>query len=125
MMTLIVLFVSLLVFRGHVSGEHQRGPEASPPARQASNPSLAAPADASTLRCSRCMDRPGITVEMVQDDLICKIPPKGRLWSTAPEQDDPVSCILDKPRNWNPREDAHGMPLFEYTTLMKRKGVTR
>jgi hypothetical protein len=36
---------------------------------------------------TRC---PGMTVETVQADLICKIPSKGRLWSTAPEQDDPV-----------------------------------
>ena len=55
----------------------------------------------------------GITVEMAQADLICKILPKSRLWSTAPEQDDPVPYILDKPGNWNPRVDAHGIPLRE------------
>ena len=52
--------------RGHVSGEYQRGPEAGPFARQVSNPSLAAPPDASPLHRSRCMDRPGIT-EVVND----------------------------------------------------------
>ena len=52
--------------RGHVSGEHQRGPEASSPAWQVGNPPLAAPPDASTLHRSGFVDRPGIT-EVVND----------------------------------------------------------